>query len=305
MKWRFVSLNAYTLASIFPSIPTPNDPSDYLKVYNEVFDFQPLRIRSVEELRLKNQKFAFANRVLTDDHAVNFVLARQRGGTDSITHVQLGFEDFTDTEIETYFEVAAIDPGRTQAFTAAYGCGQESHQIRRCSTSEYYAMTGSQRRNQKVQSEKRATDIASIENQWPTGKTSNLDRFPLYISHLLENFESLARFYNSTRGKMAFENYQGVQRAREEMTNVLINGGKKYNKTKRKKIRKNRKRRRGARGKKEKKKIADKWTKVNSHGSVPLENARTSNTRTHVQHWTKEQFTKTDNLATTPTKTKA
>jgi hypothetical protein len=73
---------------------------------------------------------------------------------------------------------------------------------------------------------------------------------------------------------MAFENYQGVQRAREEMTNVLINGGKKYNKTKRKKIRKNRKRRRGARGKKEKKKIADKWTKVNSHGSVPLENAR-------------------------------
>jgi hypothetical protein len=202
------------------------------------------------------------------------VLARQRGGTDSINHVQLGFEDFTDTEIETYFEVAAIDPGRTQAFTAAYCCGQESHQIRRCSTSEYYAMTGSQRRNQKVQSEKRATDIASIENQWPTGKTSNLNRFPLYISHLLENFESLARFYNSTRGKMAFENYQGVQRAREEMTNVLINGGKKYNKTKRKKIRKNRKRRRGARGKKEKKKIADKWTKVNSHGSVPLENAR-------------------------------
>jgi hypothetical protein len=202
------------------------------------------------------------------------VFARQRGGTDSINHVQLGFEDFTDTEIETYFEVAAIDPGRTQAFTAAYGCGQESHQIRRCSTSEYYAMTGSQRRNQKLQSEKRATDIATIENQWPTGKTSNLDRFQLYISHLLENFESLARFYNSTRGKMAFENYQGVQRAREEMANVLINGGKKYNKTKRKKIRKNRKRRRGARGKKEKKKIADKWTKVNSHGSVPLENAR-------------------------------
>jgi hypothetical protein len=45
MKWRFVSLNAYTLASILPSIPTPNDPSDYLEVYNEVFDFQPLRIR--------------------------------------------------------------------------------------------------------------------------------------------------------------------------------------------------------------------------------------------------------------------
>ncbi|KAH8549718.1 hypothetical protein BGW37DRAFT_540779 [Umbelopsis sp. PMI_123] len=116
MGWRFISLTAGLLASILPSIRAPQSPSDYINVFYEIFDFQPLRIRSLDELRLKNHKSAFARRILTDGHAVNFLFARKRGGKDSIDHVQLGFEDFTDAEIATYFEVAAIDPGRTNRY---------------------------------------------------------------------------------------------------------------------------------------------------------------------------------------------
>ncbi|KAH8552316.1 hypothetical protein BGW37DRAFT_491457 [Umbelopsis sp. PMI_123] len=76
MGWRFISLNAGLLASILPSIRTPQSPSEYINVFYEIFDFQPLRIRSLDKLRLKNHKSAFANRILTDGHAVNFLFAR-------------------------------------------------------------------------------------------------------------------------------------------------------------------------------------------------------------------------------------
>ncbi|KAH8552488.1 hypothetical protein BGW37DRAFT_489173 [Umbelopsis sp. PMI_123] len=82
MGWRFISLTAGLLASILPSIRAPQSPSDYINVFYEIFDFQPLRIRSLDELRLKNHKFAFARRILTDGHAVNFLFARKRGGKD-------------------------------------------------------------------------------------------------------------------------------------------------------------------------------------------------------------------------------
>ncbi|KAH8552389.1 hypothetical protein BGW37DRAFT_466275 [Umbelopsis sp. PMI_123] len=184
MGWRFISLTAGLLASILPSIRAPQSPSDYINVFYEIFDFQPLRIRSLDELRLKNHKFAFARRILTDGHAVNFLFARKSGGKDSIDHVQLGFEDFTDAEIATHFEVAAIDPGRTQVFTAAYGSGQERHQIRRCSTSEYYSMTGSKRRNQKLQQENKEAGILRIEESWPQAKhvtSASISRtWPIY-----------------------------------------------------------------------------------------------------------------------------
>ncbi|KAH8557080.1 hypothetical protein BGW37DRAFT_475461 [Umbelopsis sp. PMI_123] len=217
MGWRFIALTVGLLASILPSIRAPQSPSDYINVFYEIFDFQPLRIRSLDELRLKNHKFAFARRILTDGHAVNFLFARKR-----------------DAEIATYFEVAAIDPGRTQVFTAAYGSGQERHQIRRCSTSEYYSMTGSKRRNQKLQQEKKEAGILRIEESWPTGKTCNIRQYQSYVAHLLNNFNELSKFYDISRGKMRFDNFQGVQRSREEMANMLVNGGKKYSKSRRK-----------------------------------------------------------------------
>jgi hypothetical protein len=230
---------------------------------------------------LKNHKSAFANRILTDGHAVNFLFARKRGGKDSTDHVQLGFEDFTDAEIATYFEVAAIDPGRTQVFTAAYGSGEERHQIRRCSTSEYYSMTGSKRRNQKLQQEKKEAGILRIEESWPTGKTCNIRQYQSYVAHLLNNFDELSKFYDVSRGKMRFNNYQGVQRSREEMVNMLVNGGKKYSKSRRKKARKNRRLRRRHRKNRKIKIISEKWSQICSSDNDdmdlsvrPLVNAR-------------------------------
>ncbi|KAK9764552.1 hypothetical protein K7432_007851 [Basidiobolus ranarum] len=58
-------------------------------------------------------------------------------------------------------------------------------------------------------------------------------------------------FNGSLTAKNRFYLYQGVQRARAEMTNILVDGGRKYNKSKRKNTKKSRKRRRKRRKNKE------------------------------------------------------
>ncbi|KAH8552138.1 hypothetical protein BGW37DRAFT_466742 [Umbelopsis sp. PMI_123] len=98
---------------------------------------------------------------------------------------------------------------------------------------EYYSMTGSKRRNQKLQQKKEA-GILKIEESWQTGKTCNIRQYQSYVAPLLNNFDELSKFYDISRGKMRFENFQSVQRSREEMANMLVNGGKKYSKSRRK-----------------------------------------------------------------------
>ena len=68
-------------------------------------------ICSLEELKFKNNKNAFANRVLTDGVAVNFAFGRKAASEDSLSSVQLSLEDFTDREVNTYFQLVAVDPG--------------------------------------------------------------------------------------------------------------------------------------------------------------------------------------------------
>src|ERR1700730_7310480 len=93
---------------------------------------------------------------------------------DSLSSVQLSFDDFTDREVDKYFQLVAVDPGRTQVFTAAYGAGPTPHEIRRISSKECYSMTGSERRNILLQRQKHEMGIDHVEDQLPTRKTTNM-----------------------------------------------------------------------------------------------------------------------------------
>ena len=113
---------------------------------------------------------------MTDGFSVN-LFARKRRSEESVHNVQLSFEDFTDTEVQNHFELVAVDPGRNHVFTAAYGSSNEPHQIRRISTTEYYSLTGSKKRNQSLQIEKNQQGIATVEAQIPTPKTVSMDQY--------------------------------------------------------------------------------------------------------------------------------
>ncbi|CEG81642.1 hypothetical protein RMATCC62417_15815 [Rhizopus microsporus] len=82
-----------------------------------------------------------------------------------------------------------------------------------------------------------------VETSIPTPKTSNINQ---YIGHLQYTMLHLSRFfgfYNFRTAQIDWNNYRGRQCVLEEACNILLNGGKKYNRARRKKMRSNRRRR--------------------------------------------------------------
>lgn len=177
----------------------------------------------------------FINRVVTDGFSVSFVFARESRSNGT----QLELEDFTAEEVDKYFRPVALDPGRRKIFKAAYGCGEDSHEIRQCSTAEYYNMTGSPQRNKVLHREKKQTGIDRAEGNFPTGKTVDLTLYHARADYFLQHAETLFGFYGLQRAHSRFNAYQGKQRARAELANIIINGGVKYNTNRKKRNRRN------------------------------------------------------------------
>ena len=205
----------------------------------------------MDELACKKQKIAFANKITTDGYAINFLFARKKATDKEVQSIQLELQDFTASEIHEHFQPVAVDPGRNQIFTACYGSGQTEHQIRRMSTTEYYSMTGSNQRNKALQKEKKDSGLATIEESRPSPKTASLVQYGKYVQHILEQMETVFSFYSYHRGEARFKNYQGKQRAREELVCAFLDGGKKYNAKKRKLTGQNRRRRKKRRDKRQ------------------------------------------------------
>ncbi|CEI96835.1 hypothetical protein RMCBS344292_10985 [Rhizopus microsporus] len=146
--------------------------------------------------------------------------------------------------MEELFLPVAVDPGRKTVFTATITHSEDRKEYRSCSSKERRSFAGVDRRTQKVLKLKKASGVEGIESQIPTPKTIDLDRMKQHIGYMLNNIESLFRFYNFLSAPFRFYAYQGTQRANAEMANILLNGGKKYNKSKRRKTNRNKRRKR-------------------------------------------------------------
>ncbi|KAI8967934.1 hypothetical protein BDF20DRAFT_897922, partial [Mycotypha africana] len=97
-------------------------------------------------------------------------------------------------------------------------------------------IAGYNRRATVVDEKKVETDIKGIETNLPTCKTVHSEiQYKLYLSYVLRHIQSLHEFYGFNSAKFIFNDYQGRQRADEELANMLLDGGKKYNPKKRKK----------------------------------------------------------------------
>lgn len=184
----------------------------------------------------------FINRLTSNGYMASFVCAP----APKKTSIELELEDFSSDDIETYFRPCALDPGRRDVCWAAYGFGCDEHELCKCSTIEYYTMTGSRKKNKKLAKERKERGIERIESNFPTGKTSNMEQYHEYLACFFEHMHTLFDFYNYDNGaERHFREYQGKQRAREE----IVNGGRKYNRKRRKHRDANRKKRKRNRGK--------------------------------------------------------
>ena len=78
-----------------------------------------------------------------------------------------------------------------------------------------------------------------------------MEKTNAYVTYALVNIPHSFRFYDEKSAPFRFYDYQGKQRSNVEMANILINGGKKYNKAKRKKTKQSRKQRKKKRKKRQ------------------------------------------------------
>ena len=131
-------------------------------------------------------------------------------------------------------------------YTAAIGLDTSNHQIRQCSTKEYYNLNGLTKYLSRLQKLKDNKDLASIETNILTQKTCSSIFYDRFVQYIIIYKDKLFTFYDKNAAKDRFFLYQGRQRAPEIMVNMLLNRDKKYNKkkrnkTKRKKWRKTKK----------------------------------------------------------------
>ncbi|KAI8975064.1 hypothetical protein BDF20DRAFT_584843 [Mycotypha africana] len=89
----------------------------------------------------------FRNMVRSDGFTVDFLFSRKKKTKeDMIIHNHtLTLEDFSYDKVQDNYRPAFLDPGRRSVFTAAIGLDRNKHQVRSCSTKEYYHMTRSTR----------------------------------------------------------------------------------------------------------------------------------------------------------------
>jgi hypothetical protein len=157
-------------------------------------------------------------------------------GREAIT---LNVEDFTQEEINQHFRPCTLDPGRREAFVAYYG----NNEVRSLSTTEYYHGSGSVNRSRKEVALKAQLGIQTLETNIPTPKTSEIDQYLQHIQYMMSHLPNFFGFYNFRTAQVNWSNYIGRKCSIEEACNILINGGKKYNRRKRKKTCSNRKKR--------------------------------------------------------------
>ncbi|KAI8391029.1 uncharacterized protein BYT42DRAFT_179478 [Radiomyces spectabilis] len=126
-----------------------------------------------------------------------------------------------------------LDPGHTHVFTASYGQGEGRHQVRRCSTKEYYTLTGSVRH---AKEERRRMDRAQMTDLFlniSTAKTVSPLVYHRYLTYILDSLPRILRF-NGPIVPKAVSICSKACRGREPRCNIITNGGIKYNKEKRK-----------------------------------------------------------------------
>ncbi|KAI8097986.1 uncharacterized protein B0P05DRAFT_461242, partial [Gilbertella persicaria] len=94
----------------------------------------------------------------------------------------------------------------------------------------YYHLTGSTVYTKRLRREKKAAST--------TAKTARNVSFSRFADHMLSYMDKLFAFYEFRTAKYRFSFYQGKQRALKIMVNMLLNGGAKYNKKRKRKKRK-------------------------------------------------------------------
>lgn len=239
-QWRFVTIDAVNLRSFTGRNPQSHYIYD-LRLFLDFFDIKTLVSHDI--IPNGNNQVLFGNQCKSDSFSMNFLFYRRRRSAkeeveNGIPDHDLTLEDFDSEEIDGDYRPIFVDPGRRSVFVAAVGNDLNEHQVRQCSTKEYYHMTRSTKYSQDTDALKKKFGIKGVETDMPTAKTTKLLQYHKYCRYLLNFCSSLFKFYGAHTAEYHFYLYQGRQQAKENMVNMLVHGTKKYDRKRRSKDKK-------------------------------------------------------------------
>ncbi|CEI99199.1 hypothetical protein RMCBS344292_13291 [Rhizopus microsporus] len=227
MHWRYISINAKALQAITKH-KSDGTYEGNVNLFYSTFNFKKFGYESLDKVLESQNKFTCC--IQTGGFGACFVFSRK--AKEEKATAQLGLEDFSDQEIQEHFQPCAVDPGRTHVFTATIQHEEGNLETRGCSEKERQCYNGAKRRTCQIGKLKLRADIKTIKTGFSLAKTVDMEKTNAYVTYALINVPRLFRFYDERSAPFRFYDYQGRQRSNAEIANILINGGKKYNKTK-------------------------------------------------------------------------
>ncbi|KAG2202266.1 hypothetical protein INT46_009992, partial [Mucor plumbeus] len=205
-RWKFVTISVNSLCC-FTKDKLPRGYNAQLNLFYKYFDFKGLGFKSIDDLRPNGlNNVLFFNTIKSDGFAVDFLFERIRAAA-------------LKEEVERIYQSVFIDPDRKAVYTAVIGLDTSNHQIRQCSTKEYYNLTGPTKYSSRLQKLKYIKGLTSIETNIPIQKTYSSILYDRFIQYIIVHKDKLLALY-------------GRQRAPEVIVNMLFNGDKKRNKKK-------------------------------------------------------------------------
>jgi hypothetical protein len=142
-------------------------------------------------------KPVFSNFIRTDGHTADVVLYKKiRKSLDEYNFCcskEIIIEDVGKEVVPEEFEdysLCAIDPGRTHIYTASYGHQEDMREIRRFSSKEYYALTGSNRIAKQEIQRMEQENVSNIFLNMPTTKTASLSTYYTYVHYIFLSYRS-------------------------------------------------------------------------------------------------------------------
>ncbi|KAI9476218.1 MAG: hypothetical protein EXX96DRAFT_540759 [Benjaminiella poitrasii] len=171
------------------------NPQDIIPVFRYILDVNENRQTEVRQTKQIQDQYS--------------IICKTKKSQNPIETVKLQISDFNSDEIERYFRVCTVDPGRRDVFNSYHG----NDDIRRLTTSEYYNASGSPKRMQNVDKRKIRTGLEEIETNISTPKTTNREQFIRHIQYIITNLDAFFTFYSFRVAELNWKNWRGRQQA--------------------------------------------------------------------------------------------
>ena len=221
---RYIEINARTLRCLIKHTGYKEKfPKDDSVLFWNAFNFTRIGVKSLDNMYTKKQHFW--NTIRSDGTVIDFLFGRPKRSTTTIE------KSPADIRLDlTKDRLWGVDPGITDVFVAADGNGDESHEVRKTSTKEFYHISGWNKARELEEKWKKeaSPELRAILDHMPSAKTTNISKFDSYIRYVLKGYRELVQFYDDRWRILQFQRYRGRQKALTEVCKQFTTGSKKY-----------------------------------------------------------------------------